>query len=164
MFLVNSRRGLSSAAPSGSGSLPHPNRAPLLPKLRGHFAEFLSRASPARLRILSSPTCVGLRYGHPNTSLRGFSRQSELGQFGTPISLPIAPQDLSPADLPARAPSVTWTQHLQRRAAPTLLRHPFAQTVPRWYRNINRFPIAYASRPRLRPRLTLGGRAFPRNP
>ena len=37
--------------------------APLIPKLRGHFAEFLNNASPAGLRILSSSTCVGLRYG-----------------------------------------------------------------------------------------------------
>ena len=48
--------------------------APLLPKLRGYFAEFLNNASPAGLRILSSSTCVGLRYGcHVNNS--GFSRQ-----------------------------------------------------------------------------------------
>ena len=40
------------------------SQAPLLPKLRGHFAEFLNNASPAGLRILSSSTCVGLRYGH----------------------------------------------------------------------------------------------------
>ena len=38
--------------------------APLLPKLRGYFAEFLNNASPAGLRILSSSTCVGLRYGY----------------------------------------------------------------------------------------------------
>ena len=37
--------------------------APLLPKLRGHFAEFLNNASSVGLRILSSSTCVGLRYG-----------------------------------------------------------------------------------------------------
>ena len=36
----------------------------LLPKLRSIFAEFLNMGSPARLWILSSPTCVGLRYGH----------------------------------------------------------------------------------------------------
>ena len=49
--------------------------APLLPKLRGHFAEFLDNASPAGLRILSSSTCVGLRYGYcMNDS--GFSRHS----------------------------------------------------------------------------------------
>ena len=50
------------------------SEAPLLPKLRGHFAEFLNNASPAGLRILSSSTCVGLRYGyHMNNS--GFSWQ-----------------------------------------------------------------------------------------
>ena len=38
--------------------------APLLPKLRGHFAEFLNKGSPVSLRILSSPTCVGFRYGY----------------------------------------------------------------------------------------------------
>ena len=48
--------------------------APLLPKLRGHFAEFLNNASPAGLRILSSSTCVGLRYGY-NIHNSGFSRQ-----------------------------------------------------------------------------------------
>src|SRR3712207_848923 len=38
--------------------------APLLPKLRGHFAEFLLHRSLAHLRLLASPTCVRLRYGH----------------------------------------------------------------------------------------------------
>ena len=42
----------------------HISVAPLLPKLRGHFAEFLNNASSVGLRILSSSTCVGLRYGH----------------------------------------------------------------------------------------------------
>ena len=37
--------------------------APLLPKLRGQFAEFLNYPSPAGLRILFLSTCVGLRYG-----------------------------------------------------------------------------------------------------
>ena len=48
------------------------SRAPLLPKLRGHFAEFLNNASSVGLRILSSPTCVGLRYGY-STNNSGFS-------------------------------------------------------------------------------------------
>ena len=47
--------------------------APLFPKLRGHFAEFLNNASPAGLRILSSSTCVGLRYGYGMND-SGFSR------------------------------------------------------------------------------------------
>ena len=37
--------------------------APLLPKLRGHFAEFLNHNSLDRLSILYLITCVGLGYG-----------------------------------------------------------------------------------------------------
>jgi hypothetical protein len=44
---------------------------PLLPKLRGHFAEFLLHRSLAHLRLLASPTCVGLRYGHKMNSPPG---------------------------------------------------------------------------------------------
>ena len=51
-----------------------PAWAPLLPKLRGHFAEFLNNASSVGLRILSSSTCVGLRYGFI-WHYSGFSRQ-----------------------------------------------------------------------------------------
>ena len=47
----------------------HLTRAPLLPKLRGHFAEFLLRKSLEHLRLLASPTCVRLRYGHSKHSL-----------------------------------------------------------------------------------------------
>ena len=66
MFLLNSCLGQFSAA-----SL----EALLLPKLRSHFAEFLNNASPVGLRILSSSTCVGLRYGYPANN-SGFSWQS----------------------------------------------------------------------------------------
>ena len=33
-----------------------------------------------------------------------------------------------------------------------------------WYRNLHRFAITYAVQPRLRPRLTLGGFALPKEP
>ena len=36
--------------------------------------------------------------------------------------------------------------------------------IDTWYRNINLLSIAYAFRPRLRSRLTLGRRTLPRNP
>src|SRR5690349_14393535 len=39
--------------------------ASLLPKLRDHYAEFLDHVSLVHLRLLASPTCVGLRYGRP---------------------------------------------------------------------------------------------------
>ena len=61
--------------------------APLLPKLRGHFAEFLDNASSAGLRILSSSTCVGLRYGY-GTNDSGFSRHTAHG-LRYFISLPV---------------------------------------------------------------------------
>ena len=64
MFLVNSCLGLFTAASF---------EAPLLPKLRGHLAEFLNNPSPVGLRILSSSTCVGLRYGHLSIHM-SFSR------------------------------------------------------------------------------------------
>ena len=65
----------------------HIPMAPLLPKLRGHFAEFLNNASPAGLRIFSSLTCVGLRYGcmHINS---GFSRQCGFMYFATFLHSP----------------------------------------------------------------------------
>ena len=47
--------------------------APLLPKLRGHFAEFLKYHSPVGLRILILSTCVGLRYGRRRYT-QNFSR------------------------------------------------------------------------------------------
>src|SRR5215217_5760518 len=40
-------------------------KASLLPKLRDQYAEFLDHVSLVHLRLLASPTCVGLRYGHP---------------------------------------------------------------------------------------------------
>jgi hypothetical protein len=73
VFLVNSRLGPFTATPSGSGrEVPHPTGAPLLPKLRGYFAEFLSGRSLTRLGIFSPSTCVGLRYGQPRGSLEVF--------------------------------------------------------------------------------------------
>ena len=51
------------------------SQAPLIPKLRGQFAEFLNNPSPVGLRILIPSTCVGLRYGHLSIHI-SFSRLS----------------------------------------------------------------------------------------
>jgi hypothetical protein len=64
VFLVNSRFSLVSAAEtclSRKGNSHTP--APLLPKLRGYFAEFLNHSSLDHLGILYLTTCVGLGYG-----------------------------------------------------------------------------------------------------
>ena len=67
--------------------------APLLPKLRGHFAEFLNHSSPERLSILYLTTCVGLGYG-PNMHIaRGFSRQYRITEF-TLYGLRITPRTI----------------------------------------------------------------------
>ena len=54
---------------------------PLLPKLRGHFAEFLNHSSPARLSIFYLTTCVGYGYGPYMHIARGFSRQYRITNF-----------------------------------------------------------------------------------
>jgi hypothetical protein len=55
-----------------------PTGAHLLPKLRCYFAEFLNQGSLERLRIFSSPTCVGLQYDHLMNYLEAF-----LGSVGS---------------------------------------------------------------------------------
>ena len=59
----------------------HPTVAPLLPKLRGHFAEFLFEGSSDRLGILYLPTCVGFGTGTRDLPRR-FSRRHGFGHFG----------------------------------------------------------------------------------
>ena len=49
-----------------------PEKAPLLPKLRSYFAEFLNEGFLKRLRIFILSTCGGLRYGHTDNSLEVF--------------------------------------------------------------------------------------------
>ena len=63
-----------------------PEKASLLPKLRDQYAEFLDPVSLVHLRLLASPTCVGLRYGRLTTSPQSFSRVStpENSAWGCP--------------------------------------------------------------------------------
>ena len=68
---------------------------PLLPKLRGQFAEFLNNSSPVGLRILFLPTCVGLRYGRRGYS-QNFSRPNLNPLRYSCISLPYARVDQRP--------------------------------------------------------------------
>ncbi len=80
MFLINSRFPLVSATPTRSTPLVCITlRAPLLPKLRGHFAEFLNHDSLERLSILYLITCVGLGYGRLKPHVDAF-----LGSIGSP--------------------------------------------------------------------------------
>ncbi len=91
MFLLNSCLSLFSAA--------RPCLAPFLPKLQGHFAEFLDNASPPALGFSPHPP-VGLRYGCMARD-SGFSWQPEphtsLLTFGTPHSFGLPGGFSSPA-------------------------------------------------------------------
>ena len=57
--------------------------APLLPKLRGHFAEFLNHDSLDRLSILYLTTCVGLGYGRLTPNVEAFL--GSLGSLSSPL-------------------------------------------------------------------------------
>ena len=69
MFLVNSRLGLVSATFNAFEENSNTYPVPLIPKLRGYFAEFLHHDYLDRLGILYLSTCVGLGYGPQHTSL-----------------------------------------------------------------------------------------------
>ena len=94
MFLVNSRLGLVSATLNALEARSNTSQVPLLPKLRGYFAEFLHHDYLDRLGILYLSTCVGFGYGRLTTRSRSFSRQHRI------------------------------TQLTQKRADPSCLRHP----------------------------------------
>ena len=113
------------------------NRASLLPKLRDHYAEFLDHVSLVHLRLLASPTCVGLRYGHRTHSPVRLFLPVDSTKLGSELPPPLAfPSRLAPTRLDGRS---TW---------PLLL----CSTVPEWVitrlgrgRNIRRLSIVYAS-------------------
>ena len=149
MFLLNSCLSLFSAASF---------EAPLIPKLRGHFAEFLNNASSVGLRILSSSTCVGLRYGH-NKYYSGFSRHRLylLRYFSSlRITPSVSADGFSYQPPPALAPVFPFPAHTSS-LRPCSSDH-------KGYRNLNLLSIEYGLLPLLRSRLTQGRSALPWKP
>ena len=99
----------------------HASRVPLLPKLRGDFAEFLSESCLAHLGIFYQPTCGGLRYGYLYLSQRKFSWQCGLNNFGAVAPPHNASRLNALADFPTRT-SYTLKQPLPIGCVPILLR------------------------------------------
>src|SRR5699024_4875704 len=91
VLLVNSRFSLVSAAQRALTP-----KAPLLPELRGHFAEFLNHDTLERLGILYLITCVGLVHGLPYSSRRTVPRQSTITHL-RPYGIPITSHPKTPA-------------------------------------------------------------------
>ena len=102
--------------------------APLLPKLQGHFAEFLGRDSLERLRMLSSTTCVGLRYGQLNCKrLAGFLGSLIRVIISAAEALEYYHLSSSPADLPTRNITTDFNALFRQCADLSLLRHHITQ-------------------------------------
>src|SRR4029077_17174015 len=145
----------------GSARDRHSTEAPLLPKLRGDFAEFLNEGSSDRLGILYLSTCVGFGTGTSNLPRR-FSRRHGFRNFVHADSASRLRLDglrifLSPALRGYPRTTGAWVS-LAYPVPPSVI------AVGTWYRNINLLAIAYACRPRLRSRLTLSRLALLRNP
>ena len=158
--MINSRLGRFTAAPSGFGrEVLHPSGAPLLPKLRGNFAEFLNEGFLDRLGILYPPTCVGFGTGTRNLP-RGFSRGHGFRDFRQTSPHPVSAlmAGFRPAGLRGCPSTTNGWDPLSYPVLPSVI------TIPTWYGNINPLSIAYAFQPRLRSRLTLRRLALLRNP
>ena len=159
MFLVNSRLGLFTATLSRSTSKSlHVTRVPLLPKLRGDFAEFLSESCLALLSILYQPTCGGLRYGLILFSIAKFflaiwSQHLRIRRSST-SRLTLTSWWIFLPTLATRLYRLFHSSACLSSCVPPLL-----ITNNTKYRNINRLSIAYAFKPGLRIRLTPRGRA-----
>ena len=186
MFLVNSRLGLVSATLDAFEVNSNTSQVPLIPKLRGYFAEFLHHDYLDRLGILYLSTCVGLGYGRLTTRSRSFSRQHRITHttpngavpsrlshtshgFANATAYALSPRQPSRGMgyLPASLRSLPTTGSGHRLNHPTtpkgdtdglacLVSPASARALLRRYQNINWLSIDYACRPRLRSRLTQG--------
>ena len=156
MFLLNSRLTRFSASGLGSGC--------------NAFTYYRHPFSRSYGVILPSSLTVN------HSSILGFSPHLPVSDYGTVTSCPLprgfSRQCASPAlcgsrrtlwhrrsaarmDLPVRdrLPPYIGTTTLRRQACSCV--PPWDRTATTWYGNIDPFPIDYASRPRLRDRLTL---------
>ena len=153
MFLVNSRLGLFTAAPS----LEHPFS-------RSYGVILPSSLTIVRSLALGSSPHLPVSVCGTGTSIftSGFSWQREIRSFGTQFPPRHSPA-LQCADLPTHKPHcLDAVKPTPRSTYPSA--SPRRSNDPWWYRNLYLLSIAYGSRPRLRPRLTLRGRTFLRKP
>ena len=153
MFLINSRLGLFTAATS-----------PWLPFSRSYgviLPSSLTRVLPFVLEFSSRlpvSVCGTGTFG----LFSGFSRQCRFVHFASLVR--------SPSTLRLLTAVLHWLPALRLGRAFPSARLNYLSVSPlhlydlRWYRILNLLSIIYAFRPRLRSRLTLGGRTFPRKP
>ena len=92
----------------------------------------------------------------------GFSRQCGINCFGT--CFPCASRCQTTMRILLHGCILRLHGLFLRSAQSILLCPHFSHNDDWWYRNFDLLSIGYAFRPRLRSRLTLGGRPFPRKP
>ena len=166
MFLVNSRYPRFSATPVRSWSKSNHVKGPAFSRSYGCIL-------PSSLaRVLSSalgcspclPVSVCGTDNHV-AQTRDFSWKHGINQFAEPSSSSSRLGVTDRCSSPYGSTDPPYLLEPPNRSEADL---PFfvlpASTPHSWCRNINLLSIAYALRPRLRVRLTLGGVALPRNP
>src|SRR3954463_911183 len=94
--------------------------------------------------------------------MRGFSWEQSVGCF-RPYGHDIGSRSWCPQVALSSGATYALEPPCPSGGQPSFLRPPGFDAM-RWYRNINLFSIAYASRPRLRARLTPGGLTSPGKP
>lgn len=139
VFLVNSRLTHFTAT--------YLRRHPFFRSYGARLPSSLTRFHSRALAKLCPPTCVGFRYGQPWEHTKFFS-------------VPALMDPLQPR--PPRPCSCEQTATFNRRPVSTHVSQLNLTTAGAGILNL--LSIVYALRPRLRSRLTLGGRTFPRKP
>ena len=152
MFLVNSRLGLFAAAPSrgrpfslGYGAILPSSLTTVRP-----LASVCSTSPPVSVSVRARATCPAAFLGPPPRPASPMRFAGWPGRVGGRACLPPPGRHRTGASrtrpgLVGAVPASVGSGRARRR-------------------NVCLPPLAYGSRPRLRPRLTLGGRAFPRKP
>ena len=117
-----------------TGQALHRPKHPFFRRYGASWSSSLRRVLPSALESSSHPPVSVYGTGTCNLA-RGFSWQYGLKQSGSPEGSPshYASEYCSP-DLPGLPPARLDCHPID--SCPILLRHPIAQTVTRWYRNL----------------------------
>ena len=150
VFLLNSRLGLFTAA-SHTKSV---RRRPFSRSYRAILPSSLAMIHSSTLGFSPRLPVSVYGTGSYNLSIRGFSRKHAYTNYPRCRSIVVLSGSAGSADLPAVPLPTPFNVLFRQYAWLSLLRHPIS--IYSQYRNINRFPIDFPSRVRLRPRLTPG--------
>ena len=161
VFLVNSRLGLfAAAAPGSRGERVHLGRHPFSRGYGVILPSSLTMVLPIALVCSTHPPVSVCGTGTSRLP-RGFSRERGLTRFAKEASS----RTSAPRGANFAAPRPTCVHgDVQNPAELPFSVTPSVMSPRRWCRNVDLLCVGYAFRPRLSPRLTLGGLASPRKP